>query len=107
MDKYRILWSKSAQIDLEDIINYIKLDSKPNAHKVLAKVKSQVSELYFFPDKGRVIPELERFNIKSYRELIISPWRVFYKHIGNTITIVAVIDGRRNIEDILLRRNIR
>lgn len=107
MNKYKVLWSKSAKMDLEDIINYIKLDSKSSALKVLVTIQSQVKDLYDFPDKGRVIPELERFNINSYREIIVSPWRIFYKHIGLNISIVSIIDGRRNIEDILLRRNIR
>ncbi len=107
MTKYKIIWSKSAKTDLSDIINYIKKDSKQAARKVLINLKNIVNELYNFPDKGRVIPELERFSIKSYRELILSPWRIFYKIEGVNIKIIAIIDGRRNIEDILLRRNIR
>ncbi len=107
MKKYRILWSKSAKIDLKDIINYIKRDSKSSAIKVLNNIQSNVNELNTIPERGRIIPELERFNIRSYRELIVSPWRIFYKHNDSIISIVAVIDGRRNIEDILLRRNIR
>ncbi len=107
MSEYTILWSKSAKLDLEDIINYIKIDSKMSALKILNSIQKHVKKLNDFPEQGRIIPELDRFNIKSYRELIVSPWRIFYKRNGSIISIVAVIDGRRNIEDILLRRNIR
>ena len=44
------------------------------------------------------------FNILSYREMICLPWRSIYRIMENKVWILAVIDGRRNVEDILLER---
>jgi plasmid stabilization system protein ParE len=59
------------------------------------------------PKKGRIIPELESLNISIYREIIDNPWRVFYKIDKTNIFILAVVDGRRNIEDIIFDRIIK
>jgi hypothetical protein len=39
-----------------------------------------------------------------YRELIELPWRIIYKIEEDKVFVLAVIDGRRNMEDILLDR---
>jgi len=57
-----------------------------------------------FHDRGRIVPELKTYGILSYRELIISPWRVVYRTSEQKVYVLAVIDSRRNIEDILIER---
>ncbi len=59
------------------------------------------------PQRGRYVPELLDKNIREYRELIESPWRIFYKIDGNEVYVLAIIDGRRNIQDILIEKLIR
>ena len=53
------------------------------------------------------MPELAAFGIRIYRELVVAPWRVVYRIGGKTVSILAVVDGRRNIEDVLLDRFVR
>lgn len=107
MEKYRVQWTSTAVNDLREIIDYISIESKVIAKQKYLDIKSQSKTLGHFPEKGRVIPELKKQNIEKYRELIIKPWRLFYKIEQNTVYIMAVIDGRRNVEDILLSRNLR
>jgi len=38
---------------------------------------------------------------------VIRPWRVIYRIEAERVYVVAVIDGRRNVEDILLARLLR
>jgi addiction module RelE/StbE family toxin len=102
-----VSWAASARRDLREILDYIALDSPAMARAKLSVFEESVSELGSFPKKGRIVPELEKNNISTYRELILSPWRVFYKIENQNIFIMAVIDGRRNIEEILLRRQLR
>ncbi len=71
---------------------------------IFTTIKTKCNELNKFPKTGRIIPELNKFNIKIYRELVISPWRVMYRIEKHNVIIPAVIDGRRNIVDILLNR---
>lgn len=104
----RIVWSSSAATDLEEIINWIaNHQSKEVAAGFIDRIDTEISRLPNYPESGRIIPELEHQNITKYREAVISPWRVFYMAENERVAILAVIDGRRNVEDILLRRNIR
>ncbi|MBU2513507.1 type II toxin-antitoxin system RelE/ParE family toxin [bacterium] len=104
--QYSVIWSRTAEYDLESIIDYIAEDSPFAARNVLAKIKQKSSLLYSYPARGRIVPELKEFNILQYREIIIDPWRVIYKVTDDKVFVMAVIDARRNVEDILLERMI-
>lgn len=105
--KYEVVWTNFAQADLAEIIQYIRTDNPLAAADNLRKIKNKVSDLKSFPHQGRVVPELKEQGIAQYRELIISPWRVIYKISDCYVYVLSIIDGRRNIEDILLDRLIR
>ena len=102
--EYNIIWADIAEKDLKNIIEYIADDSPLNAQKVFKKIKEKASSLYSFPDRGRLVPELKEQGILQYHELIQSPWRIIYRISGNTVYVLSVLDARRNIEDILLKR---
>ncbi len=103
-EKHQIVWTKSAVSDLEDIIKYIAENNPLTAKNLFTTIKKQVSTLSYSPQRGRYIPELQEQGIFLYRELIISPWRVMYKIHEKTVYIMAIIDSRRNVEDILLEK---
>ncbi|MEA1991159.1 MAG: type II toxin-antitoxin system RelE/ParE family toxin [Thermodesulfobacteriota bacterium] len=102
--EYNIIWADIAEKDLKNIIEYIADDSPINALKVFKKIKEKASSLYSFPDRGRLVPELKDQGILQYRELIHSPWRIIYRITESTVYVLSVLDARRNIEDILLKR---
>jgi len=103
-EKYQVLWSNIAENDLKNIIEYIADDSPPNALKIFKNIKQKASSLNTFPERGRIVPELRDQGILQYRELVISPWRVFYRISEKNVFVLSVLDSRRNIEDILLKR---
>ncbi len=107
MKKYKVLWTLTVKKDLVDIIKYISRDSFEIAVEKYEKIKDAAQQLYRYPEQGRIIPELLDQNIRKYREIIISPWRLMYKIEVDIVYIMAVIDGRRNIEDVLLKRQLR
>jgi len=107
MKKYKVLWTKTASKDLKEITDYISVDSIENAIIQFQKIKDSAEKLSTFPSQGRKIPEFVKQNILKYHELIISPWRLMYKIDDSIVLVLAVIDGRRNIEDILLNRQLR
>jgi toxin ParE1/3/4 len=104
---YRVLWTEVAERDLREIIVFIAGDTVQNALQVLEKIKDRAAALYISPERGRVVPELQSSGIFVYRELIISLWRVLYRIADSNVYITAVLDSRRNFEDILLHRLIR
>lgn len=102
--RYHVLWTRSARRDLEAIFEYISIDKKETAIKIVKKIQRTTSRLRSFPERGRIVPELKQQGISIYRKLIITPWRVMYRISGHTVFVLAVIDSRRNVEDVLLER---
>ena len=103
----KVKWTLSAQADLEETAEYIAPDSVNVALKKLDQMRGEVGRLEKFSKQGRIVPELERIGVLTYRELMLNPWRIMYRAEKEIVYIVAIIDGRRNVEDVLLRRNIR
>ena len=101
---YKVHWADVAENDLIGIIEYIAEDSLANAINVFEKIKKKASSLNQFPQRGRIVPELKDQGIILYRELIVAPWRIIYRISGKKIYVLAVVDSRQNVEDILLKR---
>ncbi len=101
---YQVFWTQTAQQDLQRIIEYIVADSEIRARRVYLSIREKADELRQMPLRGRIIPELRYYGILTYRELISPPWRIIYKTDEHKVWVLAVIDGRRNVEDILLDR---
>ena len=102
--KYHLVWSNIAENDLKNIIEYIAGDSPSKALKIIKSIKQKAASLYTFPERGRIVPELRDQGILQYRELVISPWRILYRISEKGVFVLSVLDSRRNIEDILLKR---
>jgi len=52
----------------------------------------------------RIVPELKEAGHLNFRDLIIWPYRVFFRSEASKVILVAVLDGRRDLEAILIRR---
>src|SRR4030042_3952198 len=102
--KYKVVWANVAESDLKDIIDYISIDSPQNALNLLNKINKKASELYVLPERGRIVPELKDQGILQYREIVIHPWRLIYRITERKVFVLSLIDSRRNVEDILLKR---
>jgi toxin ParE1/3/4 len=42
--------------------------------------------------------------MRTWRELVMRPYRMIYRMEGDTVTVLAVFDGRRDLGDLLLER---
>ena len=104
MESFQVIWTKNAEYDLEEIIEYIKTDSIEVAKEIFFEIKEQCGDLSIFPLSRRVVPELQYIGIFRYRELIYKRWRIVYKVENEKVYILIVVDSSRDIEDILFRR---
>ena len=102
--KYEVIWSNVAENDLKKIIEYIADDSPSIALEIFKNIKQKAANLYMFPERCRIVPELRDQGILQYRELIISPWKILYRISESNVYVLSVLDSRRNIEDVLLKR---
>ena len=107
MKKFEVLWTKSAEYDLELIIQYLKLDSVSIAKEIFIELIKECENLYYFPQRKRVVPELQQIGIFKYREIIYKRWRVIFKIEDEKVYILLVVDTSRNLEDILFQRLIK
>ena len=104
MKNYEVLWSNNAEFDLENIIEYLKLDSINIAKNIFFEIKEECQKLYYFPERKRIVPQLQQIGITKYRELIYKRWRIIFKIQKDKVFVLLVVDSSRNIEDILFQR---
>ena len=73
---YKIVFSDPSIEDLENIVRFIGRDNPQVAAQFGAKLIQSVRHLASFPRLGRVVPEK---NDESIREIILKPYRIFYR----------------------------
>ena len=95
--EYRVTWSPEAVEDLESIAEYIERDSAFYAQSVVSQILEVSRTIKEFPLIGRVLPEIGDENI---RERFIYSYRLVYEIQQQRILIVAVIHGKRLLENI-------
>jgi plasmid stabilization system protein ParE len=106
--RYRIEWAPAAQADVDEILRYIaERDSVDAAVQVYDKLIEKIESLRAHPTRCRIPPELERFGVEEYRELLDSPFSIFFRIAGSSIRIIGVLDRRRDLEEVLIRRALR
>ena len=104
---FKVLWTFAASQDLESIVNFIARDNPTAARLVLDSLRKRAETLKTFPERGRIVPELAHVGLHIYRELLVTPWRIIYRVSNTVVHVLMVIDGRRNVEDLLLERLLR
>jgi toxin ParE1/3/4 len=107
MTRRKVLWSRSARRDLDGIVLYLAERSPQAALSALDRLEARAKTLVTLADRGRVVPELGRLHVTDYRELVVPPHRIVYRVDGSLVLVLAVLDARRSLEDILLDRLVR
>ncbi len=92
-----VKWSPEAIEDLESIAEYIARDSEYYARAVVTEILSVSRNVREFPLMGRVVPEIGEEHI---RERFIYSYRLVYQMKQQKILVVAVIHGKRLLENI-------
>jgi plasmid stabilization system protein ParE len=106
-ETYEVEWTDVAEKDVAAIVGFIAADNPHNALQVLQTLRDKATGLYRFPLRCRIVPEFLAHGILSYRELIVSQWRIIYQILGRKVYILSVVDSRRNVEELLLQRLIQ
>lgn len=101
---YQVIWTPVAQKDLESVVSFISKESLQAASRVFRTVRIKAASLYRYPLRGRLIPELKHIPGMSFRELVISPWRLAYRITENRVEALAFFDGRRDLSEVLFER---
>jgi toxin ParE1/3/4 len=103
--RFEVQWSESALGDLDEILEYVAAqDGYGAAERVYSKLIRRIDSLELHPLRCRIVPELKEAGHLNFRDLIIWPYRVFFRSEASKVILVAVLDGRRDLEAILIRR---
>jgi len=108
MKKYKVLIDPQAKEDLKEIFFYVlSNDNLSSANKLLDALEKTCYKLETYPERGHIPQELRLTGINRYLEIHYKPYRIIYEISKNFIYIHCVLDGRRNIQEILAERLLR
>jgi len=106
--KFQVYIIADAEADLFEIYQYVaKNDSISCAEKLFEKLEDTCLSLSELPNRDHVPPELERVAVYDYLEIHYKPYRIIYQVISRRVFIHCVLDGGRDIVDILQKRILR
>lgn len=98
----QVIWTEPVLQDLDRIADYISLYNPAAAKKLVRRCFNQVENLNQHTKLGKAVPELEE---SVYRQLVLSPCRIFYRIDGSTIFIIHVMRAEQLLHlDILKSR---
>jgi len=83
----KIVFTPTARNHFLQALAYIRQDKPSAAIEFRNKAESVLSRLEEFPESSRVLPE---FPDLPFREVIVPPYRFFYRIKETTVWIVAV-----------------
>jgi toxin ParE1/3/4 len=106
--KFSVLLVEDAEKDLWEIYFYVaQNDSVEKADRLLDNLERAILKLETLPERGHFPPELERIGVREYREIFFKPYRIIYQVIRSEVFVHCVLDGRRDLQDLLQRRVLR
>lgn len=86
----RVRFAPAGRRQFLAVVAHIAEDRPLAAERFLARAKRVLRRLTRYPNSGRRIPESPDL---PYRELVIPPYRFFYRAEGEVVWIVAVWHG--------------
>jgi len=92
----KVRFTPSARTQFLAAIAYIYRENPTAAVAFRHKAEKVLSRLQKFPQSGRALPE---FPDLPFREVVVAPYRFFYRLKEKTIWIVAVWHGAQLLEE--------
>ncbi len=86
----RLSFTPTARTQFLEAVDYIRRDKSSAASDFRKRAEKSLKRLIRFPNSGRPLPEFPEL---PYREVVIPPYRFFYRVEGKTIWIIAVWHG--------------
>ncbi|MDE0028557.1 MAG: type II toxin-antitoxin system RelE/ParE family toxin [Deltaproteobacteria bacterium] len=85
-----VRFTLSARAQFLAAISYIRRDNPEAARRFRQRSEEVLRRIESFPESGRVIPEFPEL---PYREVVVPPYRFFYRREGDTVWIAGVWHG--------------
>lgn len=104
MRRFAVRTTPLAEDDLEAIHGYVSDHGSPTiADALLDRLVERLRSLEQFPNRGALVTELNGLE-RHFRQIPLNPYRCIYTIADDTVLVVAVLDGRRNVRSVLEQR---
>ena len=102
MNEFIVRYSDEAKLDLADIYSFIANEKHEprTAENFVKRLMSVISDLSFMADSYHFY-DVEPFRSQGFRYFSEGKYSIFYKIIDDTAYVVRIINGTRNIPEIL------
>ena len=95
----KIVWSPLAIDRIREVATYIARDDLSAAQRWIELIFEKVENIRDFPELGRIVPELNR---KEIRELLFKNYRIIYRLDKNRISTLTI----RHMKQILPEKDL-
>jgi len=92
----KVRFTPTARRQFLKALSYIHSDKPSAARAFRRRVEKSLRRLGEFPQSGRVLPE---FPDLPHREIIVPPYRFFYRTDKRTVWIVGVLHGKQDADN--------
>jgi len=83
---------------LEALVDYVSLTSPVYAEGMVSRIDQRLQLASTHPEIGRIVLDVED---PALRELVVPPYRIFYRIRPDAIEVLAVVHERRHLPDAL------
>ena len=102
MNIYKVFYSKEAEADLDDIYLYLAVEKRDsiNAKRLIRRLTKVIDDLSFMADSYHFY-SVEPYLSEGVRYFSEGKFSIFYKIIGDSVYVVRVVYGKRDIPSVL------
>ncbi|WP_428031953.1 type II toxin-antitoxin system RelE/ParE family toxin [Ancylobacter sp.] len=106
--RYDVQLTLGAARDLAEIRRFLtESESAARAGQILSALQGRLATLAEMPSRGNMPRELSHLGVVGLRELHHQSYRMIYLIEGRVVSVIAVADGRRDMQSFLQRRLLR
>lgn len=102
---FEVFLASDAESDIIAIYEYVFYNDSPvKARYVYDRIKDSINNLKSNPERGHAPKELAIIGVYDYLEIYFKPYRIIYRINKKEVVIHCILDGRRDLEDLLHNR---
>lgn len=90
----KVIWSEEAFNDLDNIYDFIALNSLKGASLTIGRILSRTKQLETFPRSGSIVEALHSEN--EYRYLVEGNYKIIYRPAQEVVFVETVFDTRQS-----------
>ena len=105
---FQVLLTRSAASDLDEICDHLgRHRGLERVDRLLNQLEQALGALADLPHRGSYPPELASLGIRDYRQILVGSYRAIYQVMDDSVYVLLIADGRRDMQTLLQRRLLR